>query len=77
MPVLTPRSILVLPAKQGHYDTPASAKDALALQQDEGKRPIVELTQHGCQARLLLAAGDSLDDLVKEDIQKGRLAIAG
>jgi len=38
---------------------------------------IVELCQHGCQAGLLLAESEILDELVSEGIQQGHLAIGG
>ena len=38
---------------------------------------IVELTQSGCQAGLLLADNDVLDELVSDGIRNGHLSIDG
>jgi hypothetical protein len=46
---------------------------------DEMKRrgDLIELTQSGCQAGLLLAEGEALDALVSEGVRNGSLAING
>ena len=47
------------------------------LQEMRDRGTVVELSQHGCQAGLLLADSDALDSLISEGLQEGRIGIDG
>jgi hypothetical protein len=77
MPVVTEES-LWQQLQRDQFTTPL-LKDWIPWLRDEMKRRevLVEMTQFGCNAGLLLAENDTLDGLVSDGIKRGDLAIAG
>jgi hypothetical protein len=77
MPVLTEET-LWQHLQGSQFTTPLLREWAAWLyRRMKDQKAVVELTQSGCQAGLLLADNDALDKLVTEGIQGGQLAISG
>lgn len=77
VPVLTEESVWQL-LQKAPFTTPLLREWMPWLFREMMDREsIVELTQHGCRAGLLLADNDTLDALVSEGIRAGRLGING
>jgi hypothetical protein len=77
MPVMTQATLGQL-LKADPFTTPLLAEWMPWLYQQMKRRGlIVELMQAGCQAGLLLADSDALDELVSEGIRQGHLHIGG
>jgi hypothetical protein len=77
LPVLNEETVWQLLQKEP-YTTPLLRDWSPWLYQGMLERKaVVELTQHGCHAGLLLADNDLLDKLVSEGIWRGQLSIAG
>jgi hypothetical protein len=77
MPVLTEET-LWQHLQGSQFTTPLLREWASWLyRRMKDQKAVVELTQSGCQAGLLLAGDDALDKLVTQGIQEGHLAISG
>lgn len=77
VPVVSDETIWQL-LQSNHFTTPLLREWIPWLCKEMKKRKvIVELTQGGCHAGLMLADNDTLDDIVSKGIQKRHLAING
>lgn len=77
MPIVTDETVWQL-LQSNRFTTPLLREWVPWLQQEMRKRKvIVELTQTGCQAGLMLADNETLDAMVSKGIKKRQLTIAG